>query len=146
MTSSQLCIKQWDISTKHYVYQTLQTTHENELWKTVLKNHNYNPFQSSSCLSIHASFCICCCFIPYLSVLRLYFMFYSLWWQFSLFRDTAPVSQECSIKSHNWMALSSIYGFRYPGKRLNLEWSFKGGFFFPHSRLAKRFCVHCWSQ
>ena len=33
-----------------------------------LKKNNYNPFQSSSCLSIHASFCICCCvFIPYLS-------------------------------------------------------------------------------
>ena len=81
---------------------------KNELWKTVLKNHNYNPFQSSSCLSIHASFCICCVFIPYLSVLRLYFMFYSLWWQLSLFRATAPVSRECSIKSHDWMALGSI--------------------------------------
>ena len=35
-------------------------------------------------------------------------MFYSLCWQLSLFRATAPVSHECSIKSHDWMALGSI--------------------------------------
>ena len=62
-----------------------------------LKNHNYNSFQSSSCLSIHASFCICCVFIHCLSVLKLYFIFYLLCWQLSLFRATAPVSQ-CSIQ------------------------------------------------
>ena len=69
---------------KHYLYQTLQTTKTN-FEKPFFKSNNYKPFQSSSCLSIHASFCICCVFIPYVSVLRLYFMFYSLCWQLSLF-------------------------------------------------------------
>ena len=84
MTSSQLRIKQWDISPKHYVCQTLQTTKTN-FEKPFFKTNNYDPFQSTSCLSIHASFSICCVFIPYVSVLRLYFMFYLLCWQLSLF-------------------------------------------------------------
>ena len=72
MTSSQLRIKQWNISPKHYAYQTFQTTtnKKNELWKTVLKNHNYNPFQ---CPSMPLLSEICCVFIPYLSVSKLFF-------------------------------------------------------------------------
>ena len=44
---------QTNMSESHALYQTLQTT------KTENKN-NCNPFQSSSSLSIRASFCICC--------------------------------------------------------------------------------------
>ena len=36
------------------------TDNQNELWKTVFKNHNCNPFQSSSGLSIRACFRIYC--------------------------------------------------------------------------------------
>ena len=36
------------------------TDNKNELWKTVFKNHNCNPFQSSSRLSIPACFRIYC--------------------------------------------------------------------------------------
>ena len=58
---------------KHYVYQTLQKT-KNELWKTFFKTNNYKPFKIFF-MFVHScagSFCICCVFIPYVSVLRLY--------------------------------------------------------------------------
>ena len=63
---------------------------------------------------LHASFCICCVFIPYLGALRLYFIFTlfgssSLFLNYNTFRATAHVSQ------------CSAYSFlgKYPGKKAN---------------------------
>ena len=108
MTSSQLRIKQWNISPKHYAYQTFQTTtnKKNELWKTVLKNHNYNPFQ---CPSMPLLSEICCVFIPYLSVSKLFFMFYSLWWRLSLSLSCQSSCKQVFNLVFGTLAKSSIH-------------------------------------
>ena len=54
----------FSIVTNKYVSQVLYCNiimyFEKVLGSQVFKNHNCNPFQSSSSLSIRASFCICC--------------------------------------------------------------------------------------
>ena len=69
---------------KHYVYQTLQTTKTN-FEKPFFKTNNYKPFQSSSCLSIHAPGPFVFAVFSYLMLVFWGFMFYSLCWQLSLF-------------------------------------------------------------
>ena len=108
ITYTLLRIKQWNISPKHYAYQTLQTkktNFEKLFWKTtiIIRFNLLHVCPSMPLLSE-----ICCVFIPYLSVSKLYFMFYSLWWRLSLFRATAPVSQ-CSFKfSAPWQKAQSL--------------------------------------
>ena len=61
--------------------RTLQTTKQNfKKLLEIFKNHNCNPFQSSSRLSIVAFFCICG--DTFWAVIT---KCHSIWWQYSLF-------------------------------------------------------------
>ena len=82
---------------------------KNELWKLFWKTTIIIRFNLLHvCPSMPLLSEICCVFIPYISVSKLYFMSYSLWWRLSLFRATAPVSQ-CSFKfSAPWQKAQSL--------------------------------------
>ena len=89
------------MSPKHYMkcHKQQKRTLKKLLGWQVFKNHNCNPFQSSSILSICASYCIYC--VSYTLLWRcqwLFSCFTQFWWPFPVFefykfRGTAPLRQ-----------------------------------------------------
>ena len=98
MTKSELRIKQMGLpliisNVTNDIKWTLQN-----LGSQVFKNHNFNPFQSSS-LSIRASVAVAMLFIPSSHVLSSYFLCFTQfggsqhYFNFDKFHDTAPLQK-----------------------------------------------------
>ena len=111
---------------RHYVYQTLQTTKssfEKLFWKTTIVIR----FNLLVCLSMR----------PFVFAVFSYLVlvFWSFILCFTYFAGSSlPVSCHSSCKP--------VFNLVFAPHPLQKQWSFKGGFFFPHSHLAKRFCAH----